>query len=133
RGGEWPQFRGPGGTGVSEETALPLEWGEGKNVAWKVKVPGFGWASPVVWGDRVFLTTAVSDRQPPPQRRGPGGGNPAPPDELYRWEVHCLDAATGKTLWTRAAAARKPPIATHVSNTYASETPVTDGERVYVY
>ena len=65
--------------------------------------------------------------------KGPGGGPNAPPDAVYRWEVHCLDAASGKTLWKQVAAERKPTIATHISNTYASETPVTDGERVYAY
>ncbi|MBV9125340.1 MAG: PQQ-binding-like beta-propeller repeat protein [Planctomycetes bacterium] len=130
---EWPQFRGPAGTGVSKEARLPVEWSTDKNVAWKVKIPGYGWSSPVVWGDKVFVTTAVSERQRAPQRRGPGGGPEAPPDEVFRWEVYCLDAATGKTLWHQVAAQRKPPIATHISNTYASETPVTDGERLYAY
>ena len=58
-------------------------WGAGRNVAWKVKVPGYGWSSPVVWGDRVFVTTAVADNQTAPPRRGPGGGPPAPPDVEY--------------------------------------------------
>src|SRR5207249_5706394 len=71
--------------------------------------------------------------QSPPARRGPGGGPDKPPDEVYRYAVHCLDAATGATLWRQIAAERKPTIPTHISNTYASETPVTDGERVYVY
>jgi outer membrane protein assembly factor BamB len=131
--GDWPQFRGPNGAGVSAETNLPSEWGPDEHVAWKVTIPGYGWSSPIVSGDKLFVTTAVSEKQRAPQRRGPGGGEPAPPNDLYCWEVHCLDAETGKTLWQRVAAKRKPPIATHVSNTYASETPVTDGERVYAY
>jgi outer membrane protein assembly factor BamB len=130
--GDWPQFRGPNG-GVSDERQLPVEWGGSKNVRWKVRIPGYGWSSPIVWGDKVLVTTAVGEKQKAPLRKGPGKGEDAPPEELYRWEVHCLDAATGKTMWKQVAAERKPPIATHLSNTYASETPVTDGERVYAY
>src|SRR5438067_1332532 len=73
-GGDWPQFRGPNGTGTSGETQLPAEWSADKNVAWKVKVPGYGWSCPVVWGDKVFVTTAVSDKQRKPAGGfGPGG------------------------------------------------------------
>jgi outer membrane protein assembly factor BamB len=296
--GDWPQFRGPNGDGVSAETRLPESWGPGKNVRWTFKDPGFGWSSPVVWGDKVFVTTAVSDKQtkprpgdmgfgpmgggrggrgglgppggpggrgrggfgPPPQpgeilpgfiqgmlnlspdqkkqvgklqkdiegklgkiltdeqRKqmkenrdpfGPGGFGPPrpgqvlpanvreslkltdeqkkdvdglqkqvdgglagiltdaqqkqlkqfqqgfgggrgrsgrggfggmggmmgvpPPNAMYRWEVYCLDAATGKILWKRVAAEKKPTIPKQPTNSYASETPVTDGEHVYAY
>jgi outer membrane protein assembly factor BamB len=127
--GDWPQFRGPGGSGLADEERLPTEWGPGKNIAWKVRIPGYGWSCPVVWGDRVFVTTAVSDKQRRPG--GGGGGGEPPPDAVFRWEVHCLDRATGKTLWHQVAAERKPAVGTHLSNTYATETPVTDGERVY--
>src|SRR5437773_1719153 len=130
-GDDWPQFRGPGGAAISNATNLPSEWGADKNVAWKVRVPGYGWSSPIVWGDRIFVTSAVSEKQKPPQRKGPGSGAP-PPDAVFRWEINCLDRATGKTLWTQVAAERKPTIGNHVSNTYATETPVTDGTRVYV-
>ena len=130
--GDWPQFRGLN-SGIANEASLPHEWNAGKNIRWKVHVPGFGWSSPVVWGEKVFVTTAVSDRQQAPERKGPGGGPASPPDELHRWEVHCLDAMSGKTLWKQVAAERKPFNPTHISNTYASETPVTDGERVYAY
>lgn len=144
RGDDWPQFRGPGGAGVSGEKQLPLEWAADKKVQWKVKVPGRGWSSPVVWGDKVFLTAAATDS---PARPGGGAGRPgggfggggfggrgaAPPNAVYRFEVYCLDRATGKTLWKQLALEGKPRVATHGSNTYASETPVTDGERVYAY
>ena len=72
-----PGFRGPGGSGVSTETGLPITWGPDKSVAWKVQVPGYGWSSPVVWGDNVFVTTAVADKQTKPGGFGggfPGGG-----------------------------------------------------------
>src|SRR5207237_10021746 len=77
--------------------------------------------------------TAVSEKPRIPQLRGPGGGEPSPPADTFRWEVHCLDAATGKTLWSQVAATHRPSIATHISNSYASETPATDGQRVYAY
>jgi outer membrane protein assembly factor BamB len=144
-GDEWPQFRGPNGTGFSSETKLPAEWAADKNVAWKVKVPGYGWSSPVVWGDKVFVTTAVSDKQTKPRAFGGGGrgtgGRPGgfnrdggkPPDVVYRWEIYCLDRATGKEIWHQKAREGKPAIPAQMGNTYASETPVTDGERVYAW
>src|SRR5947209_8859880 len=68
---EWPQFRGPNGTGLAEDSQLPSAWGTDKNIAWKVKIPGVAWSSPIVWGDKVFVTTAVSDKEVKPR---PGGG-----------------------------------------------------------
>ena len=144
RGDEWPQFRGPGGTGLSGEKQLPAEWGADKNLAWKVAAPGRGWSCPVVWGDKVFLTAASSaaDKKGRPGGKQPGGGRPGgfgrpgggkAPDVMYRFEVVCLDRASGKVLWKETALERKPTVPTHGSNTYASETPVTDGERVYAY
>src|SRR5262249_459546 len=112
-----------------------------------VKIPGYGWSAPIVWGDKVFVTTAVSDKQkkpaggfggsggPPPGggfgRGGFGGGRP--PDDVYKFEICCLSSADGKTLWKQTAAEQKPTIPTNATNTYATETPVTDGERVYAY
>jgi outer membrane protein assembly factor BamB len=134
RGSEWPQFRGPGGVGLPAEKELPVAWSE-MNVQWKVKVPGTGWSSPILWGDKIFLTSAVTENQAKPRPdggpRGGGGANPA--NAVYRWEVYCLDRTTGKELWKQLASEGKASIPTHASNTYASETPVTDGERVYVY
>ena len=77
--GNWPQFRGPQSAGVATQTALPTEWGPDKNVEWKVQIPGVAWSSPIVWGDKVFVTTAITDNQRKPQagggfgRGGPGG------------------------------------------------------------
>ncbi|MGH7227447.1 MAG: PQQ-binding-like beta-propeller repeat protein, partial [Gemmataceae bacterium] len=279
RGDEWPQFRGPNGSASSTDEKLPAQWWTEKNIAWKTKLPGYGWSSPIVWGDKVFLTTAVSDKQRKPSRGfggGGGGGRSAPggagrfgarpqpgelvptflhemlklsedqkkqllelqkevdgkvakllsdeqkkqlketranpgrrgaggfgvaprfgqvlpsslrdglklsddqkkqqeelqkkvdarlekvltaeqrkqindmrggfgrgrggfggrqrgPDAIYKLEVYCLDRASGKVLWTKLAYEGKPRIPTQSSNTYATETPVTDGERVYAY
>jgi hypothetical protein len=111
RGDDWPQFRGPNGSAVAAGEQLPVEWGANKNVAWKVKVPGYGWSCPVVSGDKVFVTTAVTDKQqkpsggfgPPGGPGGPGGFGPGgpkmgggkAPDVVYRWEVYCLGATVG--------------------------------------
>jgi len=127
----WPAWRGDG-TGVSPEKRLPIQWSTSQNVRWRVSVPGYGWSCPVVAGDKVFLTTAICDKQTPPPRSGPGGGEEAP-NKAFRWEVHCLDRLTGKTLWKQIAAEHKPRTGNHITNTYATETPVTDGERVYAY
>jgi outer membrane protein assembly factor BamB len=144
-GQEWAGFRGPGGTGVADEKALPLEWGADKNVAWKAKAPGTGWSSPIVWGDKVFITAASSDQDRRPRVGGGGRGGPGgpgrdgfgpgggPPNATYRWEVFCLDRGTGKVLWKELALEGRPRIPKQASNTYATETPVTDGERVYAY
>jgi outer membrane protein assembly factor BamB len=265
RAADWPQFRGPNNAGVSTDMGLPSAWGAEKNIAWKIRIPGYGWSCPIVCGNKVFVTTAVSEKQKPPEAfvypgpdagkrsGGPAGGRPGassqqalplltpamverlkltdkqkeqvekfqkefaakqrelfmkasetmqkaqndkdpeaqskageslrqavmamvktrgdylgklrdrlddgqkkvldqlrkeeaaapgmagmgpapkPPNEVYRWEIYCLDAADGKVLWKQIAAQHKPTIPTQASNTYASETPVTDGERVYAY
>ncbi|HEY2839711.1 MAG TPA: PQQ-binding-like beta-propeller repeat protein, partial [Pirellulales bacterium] len=74
RTAEWPQFRGPGGEGISDESKLPDQWTAEKNVRWKAPLPGTGWSSPVVWGDKVFITTAITDNQPKPSSGGGGRG-----------------------------------------------------------
>jgi outer membrane protein assembly factor BamB len=155
---DWPQFRGPQGSAQSRETNLPDTWNGGKNIAWKAKVPGYAWSSPIVAGDRVFVTTAVSDKQKKPSAGfgmggfgppgGPGGKGGFPrgkggfprggfggrmPDAVYRWEVYCLSAADGRVIWKQTASAGKPTQPTNGSNTFATETPVSDGERVYAY
>lgn len=136
---DWPQFRGPGGLGVAADAAVPDRWDEKTNVAWKVAVPGQGWAQPVVVGDTVYVATAVSPGQPTPKTMMAGVIDPStrgpvkPGDALYSWELHALDRATGKTKWKRVAAAGKPQQPTHASNTYATETPAADADRVYAY
>jgi outer membrane protein assembly factor BamB len=140
RAENWPQFRGPQANNVPIETQLPSDWGQDKNVQWKFKVAGQGWSSPIIWDNKVFITTAAkeetSQAQPGAQNeqatRGRGSRR-TPPDSNYTWEIYCLDLGTGKELWKQVAFRGKPRIATHRSNTYASETPVTDGERIYAY
>ncbi|MFA6239317.1 MAG: PQQ-binding-like beta-propeller repeat protein [Candidatus Hydrogenedentales bacterium] len=134
-GNNWPQFRGPGGRGISESSALPEQWSATENVAWKTDIPGRGWSSPIVWGNRVFLTTVVSEGEIEAPKKGLyfGGERKDIPDVARKWMVYCLDLEGGQILWERQVHEGKPAMPIHIKNSYASETPVTDGERVYVY
>jgi outer membrane protein assembly factor BamB len=134
---EWAQFRGPLAGVVADDPALPDVWSETNNVVWKTNIPGLGWSSPVVWEDHVFLTSAVSTGQ----EAAPAKGLYDPGDEhgkmksstAERWVVYDVDFKTGKIRWERELRNALPPITKHIKNSYASETPVTDGERLYVY
>jgi outer membrane protein assembly factor BamB len=223
---DWPQFRGPSGNAVASGESLPTEWNGEKNIAWKAKVPGFAWSQPIVWGDKIFVTTAITENQQKPRAGGggfggfggPGGqggggrrggfgppgpdasrrdeaakddaankqpaekagagekakddeprrgggrgqggfgqggpgrggfgrggagggrggfgggfGGGQPPDAVYQWKVLCIDANSGNILWEKLAHEGKPRIGIQPTNTYASETPITDGERIYAY
>jgi len=131
----WPQFRGPAALGVAENANLPDTWSATQNVLWKQEVPGGGWSSPIVWGQKIFLTSVVSDAQGEEQKRGLylGGDHKKPPVAIHHWHVLCLDLATGALLWQRTAHEGRPAESVHLKNTYASETPVTDGKRVHAY
>jgi outer membrane protein assembly factor BamB len=108
---EWPGWRGPRGDGVSDEKNLPLRWSRTDNVAWKVAIPGRGYSSPIVWGDRVFLTTCV--------------------EKNLKRLLLCLNRADGKILWQRVVLTSKLE-RKHQLNSYASSTPATDGRHVWV-
>ena len=129
----WPQFRGPESRGIASGPNLPDRWSATENVAWKTDVPGRGWSSPVVWGERVFLTTAVNSGELETPKKGLyfGGNRPEPREVQLDYKVLCLDLASGRKLWEQSVhqGPAKSPI--HLKNSYASETPVTDGERVY--
>jgi outer membrane protein assembly factor BamB len=135
RGEDWPQFRGPGGTGVVVGKVLPPDsWTTKDNVAWKSEIPGQGWSCPIVTGDKVFVTSCVSNDKVV----APKTGYYAPLDSKtlsgeHRWTLFCLDATTGQILWERVAHKGEPKHPIHVKASYAPETPLTDGERVYAY
>jgi len=131
----WPQFRGPESNQLPDEKNLPTEWGEDKNVVWKNKLDGRGWSCPITWGNKLYFTEAVllevpSDTSSEVNNRRP---NPNPPNGIYSFEVKCLDIETGEVLWKNVAFKGNPGFKIHRENTYASETPVTDGKRIYAW
>jgi outer membrane protein assembly factor BamB len=118
----WPEWRGPNGTGVAPGATPPVEWSEGKNVRWKVEIPGRGSASPIVWQDRVYVLTAIP-------AEGDPGARPATVKGRNRYVVMALDRKTGKTVWERTAREEAPHEGTHNQfGTYASSSAVTDGQ-----
>jgi outer membrane protein assembly factor BamB len=131
----WPQFRGPQSTGVAEDPSLPDRWSATENVAWKTDIPGSGWSSPIVWGDKIFVTSVISAAEIETPKKGLyfGGERHRPPNDEHRWMVYCIDGKQGKIVWEREAYRGVPKTTRHLKNTFASETPVTDGERVYAY
>ena len=133
----WPQWRGPGGQGISTERQLPTEWGPDKNIAWKVELP-HGYSSPIVWGDRIFLTSAIEGevvpghipesvriKQPHPQSTAG--------DKKHTLKVLALDTKTGKTVWEQTAYDGPVFDARHQRSTFAGPTASTDGKTVYAY
>lgn len=130
----WPSFRGLS-CGVVEDKVLPVSWSISDNVVWKVDVVGRGWSCPVVWGDKVFLTTVASEGDVEDAKKGLyfGGDRKTASTAIHHWIVYCFDWKSGKTLWQREVHKGKPAQPVHIKNTYASETPVADGERVYFY
>ena len=128
----WPQWRGPHATGVSTSANPPTEWSETKNVRWKVEIPGRGSSSPVVWGDRMFVLSAVPIGVDGPAAHAPRGGLQT--RDRYRFVVMAIDRRNGKTVWERTAREQQPHEATHGDNgTYASSSAITDGTRVYAW
>ncbi len=134
RQSNWPQFRGPGARGITTNANLPEHWSARENVAWQAEIPGRGWSSPIVWGDRVFVTAAVNSGTNEPPKKGLflGGERPNAPRAEHEWKLVCLDLSSGKVRWEHVVHQGEPPGPKHVKNSYASETPVTDGEHVYV-
>ena len=134
----WPQFRGPQGNGVAARTH-PIRWSDDQNLAWSREIEGGGWSSPVAAGGRVFLTTAISSDGTRPKGFGDGVSSmrsffqSQPPEEPFSFEVHCVDLSDGTLLWKKQIVSRTPPHKIHPSNSYATESPVTDGQHVYAY
>ncbi|MCI0683131.1 MAG: PQQ-binding-like beta-propeller repeat protein [Gemmataceae bacterium] len=130
----WPRFRGPGGLGIGQDRSLPTQWDKKTNILWQTEAPGRGWSSPIIWGDRVFITAVINDKTPLP-RKGlyiQDLIGKIPPGE-HVWKLYCYDFATGKLRWERTVHQGTPGGPIHLKNTYASETPATDGQHVYVY
>ena len=132
----WQRWRGPFDTGMAVGDA-PLRWSDQSGVKWKVAIPGRGHSTPVVAGDRLFLTTAIptGNSSPPAGRsRGGGGGGGADAGLEHRFDVMAINRATGATVWQRTATVATPHEGYHRTyGSFASNSPVTDGQRVYAF
>lgn len=133
RAQNWPQFRGAGAAGVAEGHRTPANWDATKmtGVRWKTPIPGLAHSSPIVWGDRIYVTTAVSSETRPAQRYGLYGDvDPVKDEPKHSWHVMALDKRTGKVIWDRVAHEGTPRTKRHPKATHASSTPATDGRHV---
>ena len=143
RGREWPSFRGPGGSGILDGAHPPTVWDveQSINVQWKTPIPGFSHSSPIVWGDRVFVTTAVPAIDAiVPFRHGGDANTSVDPANLtttddfpHSWRVYALDKQTGRILWERVAHEGVPRTGRHVAESQANQTPATDGTHLVVW
>ncbi len=133
RAQNWPQFRGPLASGVAEGKSAPVKWDAEKstNIKWKTPIPGLSHSSPIVWGNKVFITTAVSSLPKDETRFGLYGDvAPVKNDPKHTWKVYCLDKQTGKILWERVAYEGIPKVKRHPKSTHAASTPATDGKHI---
>ena len=133
---QWPQFRGPQASGRADGAGLPDTWSaaDAKNIAWRTPIPGLAHSSPIVWGDRVFVTTAISSRKDATFKPGLYGEGTASEDvTVHKWNVLALDRRTGKVLWERTAHEGPPREKRHIKATYANATPATDGRTVVAF
>jgi len=131
----WPSFRGPSASGVADGQNPPTTWDAdtGGNVRWKTPIPGLGHSSPIIWGDRIFLTTAVSEDPNSVFRYGTDGRQDRRSDRSpHVWQVYSIDRRSGEVLWVREPTNGPPSVQRHPKNSYATATPVTDGEHVVV-
>lgn len=136
RAQNWPSFRGANASGVADGKPTPTSWdaAKGTNILWKTAIPGLAHASPVVWGDKVFVTTAVSSKGNEYFRHGLYGDVDTDKDtSVHTWRVYCLDKRTGKIVWDRVAHEGVPKIKRHIKSTHANSTPATDGKHVIAF
>ncbi|HEY5884852.1 MAG TPA: PQQ-binding-like beta-propeller repeat protein [Pyrinomonadaceae bacterium] len=137
----WPQWRGPSGSGISSERNLPTIWNPKQNIKWKTPITGRGHSSPIVWGNRIFLTTAIEGPEVPGAKavkHTMGNQEFLHPDSVgadrkHTFKVICLDSDTGKVLWEQTAFEGTPYDNRHRKSSFASATPATDGKLVYAY
>ena len=131
----WASWRGPLGTGVAPDANPPIEWSETKNIRWKVPLPGKGHSTPIVWGDRIFLTAAVPVGQAlePKYSGRPGAHNNLPVTSKQKFIVMAVNRGDGKINWQNAVHQQVPIEGSHESASLASNSPVTDGQRVYAF
>jgi len=131
----WPDWRGPEGTGAAVKGNPPITWSETENIKWKVELPDAGDCTPVIWGDKIFIQTAIATKDDPDAKIPKDAGREIftkTPTVPYSFGVMCLDRATGETLWETELLQSTPHEGHHNSSSFASYSPVTDGEHVWV-
>lgn len=131
----WPQWRGPLGTGVAPNANPPVVWSEDKNIRWKISLPGKGHSTPVVWGDRVFITTAepYGDALPPRYSKAPGSHDNVPVTHRHKFSVLAINRRDGAIIWQRTVHEALPREGGHYTASHASNSPATDGEHVFAF
>lgn len=147
----WPQWRGPLANGVAPYGNPPVEWSESKNLKWKIEIPGKGHATPIIWDEQIFVLTAIETdkkgdpkpqaemqtrprgQRPRSQGRRRGGPPRVSTSNVYKFEILSINRSDGKIRWQKTAREEMPHQGTHGTSTWASNSPVTDGEHVYVY
>jgi len=132
----WPSFRGPRASGVADGSSLPVTWNleTGENIRWKTPIPGLAHSSPIVWGDRLFVTSAVSSDPDPYLRVGLYGESPKHEEKIeHDYRVYCLDKYTGKIVWERSVYRGVPKEMRHIKATHANCTPATDGKNLVAF
>ena len=134
--GDWPCFRGPDASGNGDGSNPPVVWDaeSGKNVKWKTPIPGLGHSSPIVWGERVYVTSAVSANSEPTLRIGLYGESPEHPEAVvHDFNVYCVDKNTGAILWTQTATSGVPKVKRHLKSSHATCTSATDGKHLIAF
>ena len=132
----WPSYRGAYASGVAEGFSTPTSWDveTSRNIKWKTEIPGLGHSSPVIWGDRIFVTSAISGKENPRLKVGLYGKITSVKDDTsHKWLLYCLDKKTGKLLWSRTAHQGVPRIKRHTKASHANSTPATDGKHVVAF
>jgi len=132
----WPGFRGSAATGIAEGYPTPVSWDieKGKNIKWKTDIPGLGHSSPIIWENRIFITTAISGKTDPEMKVGLYGDiEPVDDETVHTWKVFCLDKNTGKITWEKTACTGVPKVKRHPKSTHANPTPATDGKHLVVF
>ena len=135
-GVDWPQFRGISANGVSENGSTPTTWdvGKGTNVIWKTPIPGLGLSSPVVWGDRIYLSTAISGKSDATLKPGLYGDIASVPDDTsHEWKIYAINKKTGAIAWETKVTSGVPKVKRHLKSTHANSTLATDGERIVAF
>ncbi len=131
-GENWPQFRGPQASGVDRSAPLPIKWDVEKkeNLAWRTAIPGLAHAAPIIWGDRVYVTTAVGPKESELKVGLYGDIKAADDNEAHTWRVLAIEKKTGKVIWDKAGHQAVPRVKRHTKASHNNSTPVTDGERI---